>query len=427
MMPAFTKQLKLLTAILIILHPMQIAACSMCKITTEGKTLVGNNEDYWSIEAKIWFVNGLEKEFGVAYVGHKNNFPQGALNTQGLVFDGFSLYAKNLGTGKGKKAVKNKRALLEHIMKNCSNVHEVGNFLKEYNLSVFSNGMYWFIDKTGEHLIVETDTLIYGIQSYYALTNFRPSETEQLSDVNIPKFQKALTMLQDKTKPDLAFMEAVMDTMKTCTKPLGDGTLYTTIYDLAQTDIYLYFYHNFDQNIKLNLQEELSKGDHTIAIPELFKDNQEYARFLAYKTPINNNWIRHLLIAIFGSTVLISGYFLFVFIRRLISRKKQLLHLTSSMLFLLINLMVLILTGFYLISEMVYYVGIEQSLLSFPFPIIKHFPLLIAFLTLTMLGLYFRVFKAADLSKSYKFVSALNLFIYLTFNILNVYWNSLIL
>ncbi|MFX1283943.1 MAG: hypothetical protein ACFFB5_09820 [Promethearchaeota archaeon] len=37
-------------------------------------------------------------------------------------------------------------------------------------------------------------------------------------------------------------------------------TLYTTIYDLKNKDIYLYYFHDYDRAIKLNLETELANG-----------------------------------------------------------------------------------------------------------------------------------------------------------------------
>ena len=424
----FIKLLVLFTFALF--HSSQTHACSMCKITANGKTLVGNNEDYWSSEARIWFSNGDANNHGVAYVGHSRKFPQGAINEAGLVFDGFALYAKDLGTGENKIPVGDKQGLIEETMKKCSTVFDVGKYLEKYNLSCFKNSMIWFIDKNGDHLIVESDTLIYGTQSSYALTNFRPSETPDPEKVNIPKYQRALSMLKTEKNPTIAFVASVMDTMKTCDKPLGDGTLYTTIYDLKETTIYLYFYHDFRHFVKLDLEKELAQGDHTLAISELFKENKEYSIFLAYKTPFNSKLVFYLMTIIIGLTGFLTIYFLIVIFMNVVkrnSRKNRIISSITSIQFIVVNGIILILSCFYLLSEIVYYMGIEKSLMSFPFPSIKYFPLIIMLFLAPIFWCGYRIFRTTEMNRLFKLFYSVNSSIYLVFILLNIYWGLLII
>jgi tetratricopeptide (TPR) repeat protein len=48
------------------------------------------------------------------------------------------------------------------------------------------------------------------------------------------------------------------------------ATLYSYIHDLAKGDVYIYNFHNYDNVVKLNIHEELKKGEHTYLISSLF-------------------------------------------------------------------------------------------------------------------------------------------------------------
>ena len=61
-----------------------------------------------------------------------------------------------------------------------------------------------------------------------------------------------------------------------------NGTLYTTIYDLKNGKINLYYNHNYKNCISLNLKEELKKGNRILSIPELFPA-QKTSAFTGYK------------------------------------------------------------------------------------------------------------------------------------------------
>ena len=45
-------------------------ACTVYKITKNGKTFVGNNEDYWNANTRIWYEKGKNGKYGSAYGGY---------------------------------------------------------------------------------------------------------------------------------------------------------------------------------------------------------------------------------------------------------------------------------------------------------------------------------------------------------------------
>lgn len=50
-------------------------------------------------------------------------------------------------------------------------------------------------------------------------------------------------------------------------------TVYSTIYDLKKGKIYLYYFHNFTEEIIFDINSELKKGKRTIKIKSLFPKN----------------------------------------------------------------------------------------------------------------------------------------------------------
>jgi tetratricopeptide (TPR) repeat protein len=47
-------------------------------------------------------------------------------------------------------------------------------------------------------------------------------------------------------------------------------TLYSYIHDLRKGDVYIYNFHDYDHVVKLNIHEELKKGEHVVLISSLF-------------------------------------------------------------------------------------------------------------------------------------------------------------
>ncbi|HEX2535761.1 MAG TPA: hypothetical protein VHK69_18595, partial [Chitinophagaceae bacterium] len=77
-----------LTLLLLVLQPLAPFACSLCKITINGRTVVGNNEDWTNPNSEIRFEPKGGGTYGYMCVGFDDHFPQGAVNEAGLLFDG---------------------------------------------------------------------------------------------------------------------------------------------------------------------------------------------------------------------------------------------------------------------------------------------------------------------------------------------------
>jgi hypothetical protein len=175
---------------------------------------------------------------------------------------------------------------MSFVMQQCRTVDDVHALLSQYDLNALNGGMLLFADASGKYLVVEADTLIMGNDPTYVLANFCPSVTPDLSEVKIERYTRGVAFLRNHApQPDSAYCTALSDTMHVCRSRMGDGTLYTTIYDLAQKSIRLYFYHDYRKGISFDLQQELSKGDHELSIPALFPYNSEYERLAHYRIP----------------------------------------------------------------------------------------------------------------------------------------------
>ena len=69
-----------------------VHACTIFVLTDTNRTLFCNNEDWSDPKTRIWFVPGVGKHYGAAYVGFDNNYAQGGVNTKGLAFDWVASY-----------------------------------------------------------------------------------------------------------------------------------------------------------------------------------------------------------------------------------------------------------------------------------------------------------------------------------------------
>ena len=305
--------LTLLLAFIITISLFQnVFACTMFKLTMFGKTMVGNNEDYWNPNTRIWFEQGKNGEYGTAYVGFDDFFPQGGMNQAGLVFDGFSEDYKAISDTVGKKSLE--MDFLKDILKKCANVDDVKKYFSQHNLSGLETSMFLFIDKTGKYFVVEGDSLIIGNKPSYVLSNFYPSQVKDENEIDIPFYQKGRRLLESRRDTSVSFCSSVMDTMHQ-EKVWGAGTMYTTIYDLNEGSIYLYFFHDYTHVVKFSLAQELRKSDNSVVIPDLFPENRKGHDFVNNYNETSNE------IDLFRDNDLLSDSIRYRFVASTIFRK----------------------------------------------------------------------------------------------------------
>jgi len=292
--------------------------CSMYKITSNGITMVGNNEDSWGRDSRIWFEQGLNGNYGVAYVGYlRKQLPDGGMNEHGLVFDAFTMPHKANMPERDPNKENFVYSHLKTILQQCKTVDEAYVFLEKLNLHVlngspiFNGGMLLFVDKSGKYLVVEADKMSFGDNEKFVLANFSFADTKDLSKVKMVRYCNGVEFLKNKNlETNLPFCTALSDTMSVNRAKAGDGTLYTSIYNLNEGVIHTYFFHDYTLCKTFNLKEELAKGDHSYTFSELFPENKAYQKFLNYKTPQNNKLIFFFIIAC-GLLFFITSVFYF--------------------------------------------------------------------------------------------------------------------
>lgn len=298
----------LFTLLIIALSGNRVDACSMYKITVDGKTMVGCNHDTWFSTPKIWFENAKQpNEFGAGFtgarqVGGNRTAPQSGMNEKGLVFSRLVAYhPKQENPLPDRLKIGNEVDYLTDILHKCATVEEVKEYIEQYDHSVFLEDVFIYIDSTGKYLIVEPYTLIEGNESNYVLSNFCPSITDIEQARQQIRYRNGEDFLtKHQVNSSLPFCSALSDTMHVCRSRNGDGTLLTSIWDTKEGIVNLYFYHDFDTTVRFNLSEELAKGDHSLHVASLFPINSEFERLKSYKTPFNTPVLKILLVAIAG-------------------------------------------------------------------------------------------------------------------------------
>lgn len=349
--------------------PHDTDACTAYKVTVDGRTLVGNHEDAWSINARVRFVNGGDGELGAIYFSHYNGSPlrrmsdQGGMNEAGLVFDGFIVPVTDLRPQRGKP-VADIHFLVAKAMRTCADVHQAAALFREHNLGMLNGGMFFFCDRNGEYLVVEADTLFTGNDATYAIGNFRASQCTDFNAVPIERYQRGRRMLAAGPDTSLTWCTAMLDSMHSCREKLGNGTLYSYIADPSRGVVHLFFYHDFTHLVTFNLKEELAKGDHEVEMATLFPQNPEFERLLGYKTPFHQRWLWWSVVGI-GALSILTGIWAFAWMLIWVVacvRSRKLLPELSGVAVGVGSATSVFLCGALLMVESAYYFGLGDAL-----------------------------------------------------------------
>ena len=258
-----------------------VSACTIFSASNGEKVLFGNNEDYLNLTLWGRFEQPKEvfKHYGVFYLGHSlTSSPQGGMNEKGLCFDGNALPEMELTYNYSKKHYSGN--LFDMLMKKCANVSEVIEVAKEYSWGTSMACQAIFADVTGDAVVISpgTDGNINFTRKteqdgFLISTNFNRGYPES-GQYPCWRYDTAYSMLSDelRSKEDLTIdlFRSILNT--THVEGSRVNTIYSNIFDPSNRMIYLYYWHQFDEVVKLNLTEELAKSDidRQIVLTDLF-------------------------------------------------------------------------------------------------------------------------------------------------------------
>jgi hypothetical protein len=343
-------------------------ACTVFKVTNNGRTLIGNNEDAWSINSQVRFEQGRNGDHSAIYFDHFNGHPfrtmgpQLGMNEAGLVFDGLTIQPKHVTSVPGRKQV-HFDDLMPLLMRTCATVHEAATLMRNYDFSWLTRSMLFFADRNGDYLIVENDTMIFGNEATYAVGNWRMGTCSDPDAIPIPRLQTGRALLAEGNEASVEHGTAVLQSMIACRPKLGEGTIFSALFDPQQGEVHLFFYHDFDERVTFNLKDEFAKGDRTLEMASLFGTRPEYERFKNYITPFHQHWLFWSLVVLAAALALLAAISAFVFLRRLITnfRQPKRSPLLPAILSMLASGLAIVLTAILLTNESVYYFGLGNA------------------------------------------------------------------
>lgn len=258
-------RISLFFVLFIFLVQMQGSACTIFYASRDGVILAGNNEDWEDPSTKMWFFPPAGNMHGWIKFGFGSGFPQGGMNDQGLFWDATACSYLAMPYSEANKEIYF-GPVMQKVIEECGNIEDAQMIFAQYFCEDQYKAQYLVGDSSGHSMIVEGDNIIVNEDSYQVLTNFYQSHPE-LGGYPCWRFETATEMLSSNDKLTPYFAGSVLS----ATHQEGRyPSQYSNIYDLKNGLIYLFYYHNYEEFIKIDLIEELKKGYRSYNIPELF-------------------------------------------------------------------------------------------------------------------------------------------------------------
>ena len=240
-------------------------SCTIFYFSSNSIILAGNNEDWKDPNSKMWFYPSEGNKYGWIKFGWGSGFPQGGMNDQGLFWDGTAGPYLEMPYSESNKE-KYSGPLMEKVIVECADISEAIEVFSNYYCEDQYKAQYLVGDSKHNSMIVEGDSIIEMEDNYLILTNFYHSNPE-LGGYPCWRYNTANEMLAGNDNCTTYLIGSVLS----ATHQEGKyPTQYSQIYDLQNCQIYLFYYHNYEEFILIDLRKELDHGYRSFDIPGLF-------------------------------------------------------------------------------------------------------------------------------------------------------------
>jgi len=162
-----------------------VSACTGFTASNENMVLVGNNEDLSLLaEPQLRIIPPSANNYGRVVFYCKWPFPFdagsyaafGGLNDQGLFFDIYSTPYLRLTNPLNKPTYN--QDIFAFCIRTCATVDEVVDVFDSYYIPYMDEIQGFFVDRTGNAVIIEGDNFIYKQGNFQVVTNFLQGRPE---------------------------------------------------------------------------------------------------------------------------------------------------------------------------------------------------------------------------------------------------------
>ena len=249
-------------------------SCTIFTVNISDTVYFGNNEDYRLHGTYMWLVPSQEITplfepitiYGCVAFGFRYNndpadgYAQGGMNDQGLCVDGNGLPAVSMNPHPEREAPYTN--VLEQTLFECANVSEVIHWYQTHYLGNVLSCQIHYADASGDAVVVSV-----GLDGEFAFTRKNSSHYLVSTNFNLAnyangyypcsRYSTATSMLASITDEADLTVGACRDILDAVHAEGEYATKYSNVFDPVNLEIHLFYNHNFDKMISLDLMFEL--------------------------------------------------------------------------------------------------------------------------------------------------------------------------
>ncbi len=261
--------------------PAAVVACSGIVVVKNGRVLVGANNDYsYSSQVKLQVSPNRDGFLGRICIS-MDTVPgwvptaMKCMNESGFAIT-HAVVPRTVTPFDADKP-QFRHNFLDKIAAECENVKQAIAMIQAYTLPR-EHGAYVHLmmaDASGDSAIVEWVDgelrIIRRTGAVQFMTNHFLSKPETAGGPN-SRYRRGSQMLVNVSDPLPAFITSVLKEVSVYAKMRGQevGTLDSTVWDITERKLHLFYKRDFDHEMILNLDEELAKGGRTVPLDSLF-------------------------------------------------------------------------------------------------------------------------------------------------------------
>ncbi len=253
--------------ILFFLSGIRVFPCTVFYVSEKGVSFGGNNEDWSDSRTRMTFMAPDGEKYGWVKFGFKSGFPQGGMNEYGLFWDATAVPFLDMPVSVTNK-IKFYGPLMKKIMEECRTIEDALKIFEKYYCDDQFKAQYLIGDRLGNSVIVEGDGYILKDKRYQIMTNFYHS-FPSLGGFPCERYEAAQKILDNDITLNIPLIIKILDST------YQDGkypTQYSNIYNPTDSSVYLFYYHNFSEFLKITLEQNSLARNMEVDIPGIFSN-----------------------------------------------------------------------------------------------------------------------------------------------------------
>jgi hypothetical protein len=262
-----------------------LSGCSVFTIAKGDQVFFGGNDDYIHPDSYYWVD---PQGYGAIWIGTPDNVQQG-VNSKGLAYDGNGLPRVDVNPHLERIPVSGGYSSYPiQILRENATVEEVITWVNTHQWHSYMHDQLHFADATGDAVVISAGAdgeLVFTRKlqgdGHLVSTNFNVANPSN-GDYPCWRYETAQEMLEGLLNQDsqLTAQDAASVLEAVHVADITGWTRESLVADLPNGVVYLYYFHQFDKPVVLNVAEEIANERAGGALSMLFPESvqQEAAR-----------------------------------------------------------------------------------------------------------------------------------------------------